>query len=71
MLELLSPAGVSRRFGLHRQTVNAWWHNRPGYLPEPDALVDGRPAWTPETIDAWRAARPGHGGRPRKHPADG
>lgn len=35
-------------------------------LPEPDALIGRTRGWLPATIDAWNAARPGHGGRPRK-----
>jgi predicted DNA-binding transcriptional regulator AlpA len=35
-------------------------------LPEPDVLIGRTRGWKPDTIDRWNAARPGHGGRPRK-----
>jgi predicted DNA-binding transcriptional regulator AlpA len=35
-------------------------------LPEPDAMVGRARGWRSETIEAWNAARPGKGGRPRK-----
>ena len=34
-------------------------------LPEPDVRIGRTRGWSEETIDAWNAARPGHGGRPR------
>lgn len=40
-----------------------------GDLPEPDGYLSRTPWWRPETILAWRDARPGQGkggGRPRK-----
>ncbi len=35
-------------------------------LPEPDVYVGSIRRWSEQTIDKWNAARPGHGGRPRK-----
>ena len=32
----------------------------------PDVLVGSIRGWSEQTIDEWNAARPGHGGRPRK-----
>jgi len=47
---------------------------RPARGPAPDGTDvergHARPWWTPETVDAWLAARPGKGvggGRPRKN----
>lgn len=39
-------------------------------LPEPDVYIGSIRGWRPETVDAWNAARPGHGGRPRKNPKE-
>jgi hypothetical protein len=37
--------------------------------PKPDGHLGRTPWWKPETVDAWKASRPGQGaggGRPRK-----
>lgn len=56
----LSRADVADRIGVKPNTLSRY------ILPEPDALIGETRGWLPETIDAWHAARPGHGGRPSK-----
>lgn len=56
----LSLTDVARRLGVTTATVAAL------NLPEPDVLIGRTRGWKPATIDRWNAARPGHGGRPRK-----
>ncbi|MCI1935681.1 MAG: hypothetical protein LKJ44_04215 [Bifidobacteriaceae bacterium] len=56
----LSVTEIAARLGI---TTNGVLNLR---LPEPDALIGRTRGWKPETIDAWNAQRPGHGGRPRK-----
>lgn len=64
----LSMGDIAGRLGLSVNTIRSYSNKR--MLPAPDALtgVAGQPVrgWLPETIDAWNAARPGHGGRPKK-----
>lgn len=56
----MSLTEVAQRLGIAKGALA-------GYkLPEPDALIGRTRGWKPETIDRWNAARPGHGGRPRK-----
>ncbi|WP_433657827.1 helix-turn-helix domain-containing protein [Nocardia sp. CA-128927] len=67
----LSRAQFAERIGVDSATLSKY------KIPAPDVLVgpvndDGTVprgttrGWLPETIDAWHAARPGHGGRPPK-----
>ncbi|WP_165217976.1 transcriptional regulator [Schaalia sp. ZJ1691] len=64
----LSLHGVANYLGRAYSTLRTY--QRDGRLPDPDAIIgQGRSetyGWLPETIDAWNAARPGHGGRPKK-----
>lgn len=53
----LSRAQIARYLGL--KSVHSLANN--GDLPEPDVLVGTRRGWSPATIDAWRASRPGSG----------
>ncbi|MDO4606656.1 MAG: helix-turn-helix domain-containing protein [Bowdeniella nasicola] len=59
----LSTNGVAEMLGLSPHTVKSY--RAQGRLPEPDAAIgDGRAVkygWLPETIDKWRAERPGRG----------
>lgn len=68
--QYLSLGGVAARIGVTHATAATYL--KAGRLPEPDAIVGQAPGhkfgWLPETIDTWNAARPGHGGRPRKNP---
>lgn len=55
MMKFLGRKGVAERLGVKTDSIN-------GYdLPEPDAIIDSHRGWLPETIDAWRATRPGRG----------
>jgi predicted DNA-binding transcriptional regulator AlpA len=56
----LSLTEVAERIGVSRAAAAIY------KLPEPEVTVGKARGWLPETIDAWNAARPGHGGRPRK-----
>ncbi|MGX1773523.1 hypothetical protein ACWIGW_15530 [Nocardia brasiliensis] len=67
----LNRAQLADRIGVQSATLGKY------KLPEPDVVVgpiedDGTVprgtvrGWLPETIDAWNADRPGHGGRPPK-----
>lgn len=60
-IHYLSTAEVAEHLGLASRG------SLPGNLPEPDAYVGRSRGWLTETIDRWNAARPGKGGRPRKH----
>ena len=53
----LTRADVARYLGL--KSVHSLSNNTA--LPEPDVMVGSRRGWSTETIDAWRAARPGPG----------
>ncbi|OTA27327.1 hypothetical protein B9G54_01475 [Alloscardovia macacae] len=56
----MSLTEVARQLGITQGALSTL------NLPEPDAIVGRSRGWLPETIDAWQATRPGHGGRPRK-----
>ncbi|MGX1545152.1 helix-turn-helix transcriptional regulator [Streptomyces adustus] len=61
--ELLTKREVAQLLGYTRtSTIDAYFRDRPGYFPEPDADVDG-PAWRRGTIVAWASSRPGKGRR--------
>jgi hypothetical protein len=60
----LGLAEIAKRLNRSRVTVDGWRTSK--LLPEPDGEVGGRPAWWPETIDAWakytgRAKKPNGG----------
>ena len=63
----LSLYDVAERIGVQPGTIRAY--SKIGMLPEPDAYTGAGSravrGWLPETIDAWNAARPGKGGRPK------
>ncbi len=69
-IHYLSVNGVASYLGISPHTAKKYADD--GRLPEPDAVIGEPPrntrGWLPETIDAWNASRPGHGGRPRKDP---
>ncbi|MCI1984812.1 MAG: hypothetical protein LKJ47_08640 [Bifidobacteriaceae bacterium] len=58
--EYLSFTEVAERLGITKGGLGNY------KLPTPDALIGKTRGWLPETIDQWNAARPRHGGRPRK-----
>lgn len=60
MKRYLSLTEVARRLGVTKGALARY------KLPEPDVLVGSIRGWSEQTIDEWDAARPGHGGRPRK-----
>ena len=60
MKRYLSLTEVARRLGVTKGALARY------RLPEPDVLVGSIRGWSEQTIDEWNAARPGHGGRPRK-----
>ncbi|KUM29375.1 transcriptional regulator [Arthrobacter sp. EpRS66] len=68
----LTLSGIATRIGISPTTAKKYADD--GRLPEPDAVTGDGPksvrGWLPETIDAWNASRPGHGGRPKKDPQD-
>lgn len=68
IVKYLTLNGVARRLGISPQTARRYRDD--GRLPDPDCVLgEGRAVkhgWLPETVDAWNASRPGHGGRPRK-----
>lgn len=37
-------------------------------LPKPDAMIGNVRGWTPRTLDAWNATRPGRGNWGKKTP---
>jgi predicted DNA-binding transcriptional regulator AlpA len=60
VIRYLSRPEVAARIGVQKDTLNRY------KLPPPDAQIGVRQVgWLPETIDAWQAARPGRGRRPR------
>ncbi|TLK56549.1 transcriptional regulator [Glutamicibacter sp. V16R2B1] len=67
-IRYLTIAGIASRLGISPTSAKKYADD--GRLPEPDAVTGDGPravrGWLPETIDAWNATRPGHGGRPRK-----
>lgn len=64
MTRYLSVAEVAERLGVSVNSVKGYAAK--GILPTPDATIGATRGWLPATIDAWHAARPGHGGRPPK-----
>lgn len=60
MIRYLSLTEVAERLGITKGALARY------RLPKPDAMVGRARGWLPSTIDEWDAARPGHGGRPRK-----
>lgn len=59
-IRYLTTTEFAQRLGLKDRS------SLPKNLPTPDALIGTKRGWLPETVDAWDAARPGHGGRPPK-----
>jgi len=56
VLRFLSRTEVAKYLGMRG------YHSLSGVeLPAPDALIGDCKGWTPATIDAWQAARPGRG----------
>lgn len=60
MKRYLSLTEVAQRLGVTKGALARY------KLPEPDVLVGSIRGWSEQTIDDWNAARPRHGGRPRK-----
>lgn len=60
----LSISDVAALAGVTPATVRKYRSD--GRLPEPAIVLGGSPGWTEQAIREWLAARPGHGGRPRK-----
>lgn len=58
MIRFLSSSEFAARIGIAPATLKSYSH-----LPEIDALTGTVRGWLPETVDAWHAGRPGHGGR--------
>lgn len=51
MIDLLGLAEIAELLGIRRASVDQLrWR---GVLPEPDAMVSGRPLWHRETIERW------------------
>lgn len=67
MTTMLTTSDVAARLGVDPATVRAYVSR--GTMPKPDGHLGRTPWWRPETVDAWRAGRPGQGvggGRPKK-----
>lgn len=65
--QYLDPAAFAAELGVKLPTLHSYKHR--GLLPEPDDHFGQTPVWLPETVAAFKAARPGRGaggGRPRK-----
>lgn len=64
----LALRDLAERIGVTEGTARGY--SSSGRLPEPDAItgtgIRAVRGWLPETIDAWNAARPGPGRRPKK-----
>lgn len=58
MIRFLSSSEFAARIGVAPATLKSYSH-----LPEADALTGTVRGWLPDTVDAWQAGRPGHGGR--------
>lgn len=63
--EYLGAANFADRAGLAAATIRSYM--RKGLIPPADVIIT-TPAgplrgWSPETIDAWMASRPGRGAR--------
>lgn len=52
---------VAAALGLSPSSIRAYYST--GRMPQPDVTVGNTPGWTPETITAWVALRPGAGTR--------
>ncbi|MEV6801321.1 hypothetical protein AB0M91_23685 [Micromonospora rifamycinica] len=61
MTDYLDSAALAARLGIKLTSVHRMRSR--GDLPTPDRMIGRSPAWRPATIDAWQAARPGHGWR--------
>lgn len=63
--EYLGTAAVAERVGLAVATVRSYILK--GIMPEADVIITTPSGplrgWSPETIDAWLASRPGRGAR--------
>ena len=57
----MSRTDVAEEIGVTPDTISAYL--RDGFIPEPDGYVGKSPWWWPETIQEWRASRPGRGRR--------
>lgn len=57
-IHYLSTGDIAQKIGVNQGSMSRY------NLPEPDAIIGGRyKGWLPETVEAWIASRPGHGGR--------
>ena len=67
--EYLGTAAVAQRVGLAVATVRSYILK--GLLPDADVVITTPSGplrgWSPETIDAWLASRPGRGARTDLH----
>jgi predicted DNA-binding transcriptional regulator AlpA len=61
--DLLDTAAVAELLNISPATVRSY-KNR-GYLPAPDHVIQGNPAWWRTTIEKWVHNRPGQGRRRR------
>ena len=57
----LTTADVAALLSVEPATVASY--RARGLFPGPDGTLGRTPWWTQETIEAWRAARPGQGWR--------
>lgn len=64
----LTAEQLAARLGIKRGSIYRM-HTR-GDLPEPAEKVGRTPLWSVATIDAWMAARPGHGWRKGQQASD-
>lgn len=61
--ELWSYREIAAHIGVQPATVRSY--RKLGHLPPPDAVLDGRPRWHPDTVRRWVANRPGRRRRRR------
>ena len=63
--EYLGTAAVAERVGLTVHTIRSYIFK--GLMPSPDVVITTPSGplrgWSPETVDAWQASRPGRGTR--------